>query len=52
MSNLELNTQQPLQIYTTVAQAFRSKKMSVEIKNRPTIVCNRQPDSEVTMQVR
>lgn len=50
MSNLELNTQQP--IYTTVAQAFRSKKMSVEIKNRPTIVCNRQPDSEVTMQVR
>lgn len=56
MSKFELSTQQPLQTYTTVAQAFRSKKISVEKTNRPrpksTIVCNRHPDPEVTMQVR
>lgn len=52
MSKFELNTQQPLQIYTTVAQAFRSKKISVEKTNKSTIVRNCHPDPEVTMQVR
>lgn len=52
MSKFELSTQQSLQTYTTVAQAFRSKKKSVEKTNKPTIVRNRHPDPEVTMQVR
>lgn len=51
MSELELNTQQPLHIYP-VAQAFRPKKICVDKTNRPTNVYNHQPDSEVTLQVR
>lgn len=52
MSKFELSTQQPLQTYTTVAQAFRSKQISVEKTNKSTIVRNLHPDPEVTMQVR